>query len=301
MRSTEVAVRPFPDGKFTCRDIGDRGRYGEQILTTENTEPENDVAIAMVATTSDRLPDAKSLQRASRLKASSRTGLLSSLFRRQKPDPDEWKWEDTNLVAQISDAFLAIGLMPAPIPWSQLEGPCSTAWWWPDAESRMKSHAQHFVVALQGGSIDPVARRIELARIISAVVEASDAVGVFWAEGTLVSDPKQFRKKAKSASVDDVPIELFVDVRGQVQADGSSRCFTTGMSSLGFFEIEIVKSKLDAFELMEFVLDMARYIVNGNLEIPEGNTMGRSATEQYIVRYGKSLFDRGTVMQLEMA
>ncbi len=27
MRCTEVAGRPFPDGKFTCRDIGDRGRY----------------------------------------------------------------------------------------------------------------------------------------------------------------------------------------------------------------------------------------------------------------------------------
>ncbi|MFO0942582.1 MAG: hypothetical protein U0930_17740 [Pirellulales bacterium] len=27
VRCTEVAGRPFPDGKFTSRDIGDRGRY----------------------------------------------------------------------------------------------------------------------------------------------------------------------------------------------------------------------------------------------------------------------------------
>jgi hypothetical protein len=27
MRSTEVADRPFPDGQFFGRDIGDRGRY----------------------------------------------------------------------------------------------------------------------------------------------------------------------------------------------------------------------------------------------------------------------------------
>jgi hypothetical protein len=26
-----------------------------------------------------------------------------------------------------------IGLVPAPIPWSQLAGPCATAWWWPEA------------------------------------------------------------------------------------------------------------------------------------------------------------------------
>ena len=30
MRCTEVASRPLPDGQFTYRDIGDRGRYGFQ-------------------------------------------------------------------------------------------------------------------------------------------------------------------------------------------------------------------------------------------------------------------------------
>ena len=30
MRCTEVADRPFPDGNFTCRDIGDRWRYVPQ-------------------------------------------------------------------------------------------------------------------------------------------------------------------------------------------------------------------------------------------------------------------------------
>ena len=34
MRCTEVAVRPFPDGKFTCRDIGDRGRSPTELNTT---------------------------------------------------------------------------------------------------------------------------------------------------------------------------------------------------------------------------------------------------------------------------
>ena len=29
MRCTEVACRPFPDGQFFSRDIGDRERYGE--------------------------------------------------------------------------------------------------------------------------------------------------------------------------------------------------------------------------------------------------------------------------------
>ena len=36
-RCTEVAGRPFPDGKFTGRDIGDRERYA----TTSGRESES--------------------------------------------------------------------------------------------------------------------------------------------------------------------------------------------------------------------------------------------------------------------
>ena len=35
MRSTEVADRPFPDGTFFGRDIGDRGRYLRESLVEE--------------------------------------------------------------------------------------------------------------------------------------------------------------------------------------------------------------------------------------------------------------------------
>lgn len=31
MRCTEVAGRPFPDGDFTCRDIGDGGRSSTEF------------------------------------------------------------------------------------------------------------------------------------------------------------------------------------------------------------------------------------------------------------------------------
>jgi hypothetical protein len=39
MRSTEIADRPFPNGEFSCRDIGDRWRSSIE----EGTEFELDV------------------------------------------------------------------------------------------------------------------------------------------------------------------------------------------------------------------------------------------------------------------
>lgn len=66
-----------------------------------------------------------------------------------------------NIVFQIGDDNAAIALMPAAIPWTNLEGPCATAWWWPDATEKMKHHASHILIALVGDKGDPRLKRCE--------------------------------------------------------------------------------------------------------------------------------------------
>jgi len=254
-------------------------------------------AIAMVATTSPRKPEAAPLRKFGRENPPS---WISRLLRREVLTLADADWSGENLIMPLGDAIIAVALMPAPIPWSQLEGPCATAWWWPDAASAMKDHSNHFVVAIISGTIPKVERRVELARIVAAVTCGTDAVGVYWGEGTLVFEPKCFDSQIRTASVNDVPVELFVDVRGELNDDGTSRCFTTGMESLGFREIEIPKSVQKPTQLMEFVIDMARYIVNNRLSIPDGDTVGTTAEVQYVVRYSKSMFPRSSVMQIDV-
>ncbi len=53
----------------------------------------------------------------------------------------------------------AVAIMPAPIPWSNLEGPCATAWWWPEAGARMQGHTSHLLVVLAGEEGGAVRRR----------------------------------------------------------------------------------------------------------------------------------------------
>src|SRR5271155_560041 len=46
--------------------------------------------------------------------------------------------DSTKLVLAMDDgARGAIIMLPAPIPWSDLEGPCSWAYWWPEAAESM--------------------------------------------------------------------------------------------------------------------------------------------------------------------
>ncbi len=47
MRSTEVADRPFPDGEFSSRDIGDRRRYDRKIVARTNDCCANEMLLCM--------------------------------------------------------------------------------------------------------------------------------------------------------------------------------------------------------------------------------------------------------------
>jgi len=260
----------------------------------------SDVAIAMVATSSLRLPPAKEIVAAAGGRSSKSPSLLGRLFGAKPNAPAEQQWQDKNLVFNFRDGMIAVALMPGPIPWSDLEGPCATAWWWAEAAERMRAHTYHFIVTVMGGTIPPVERRVILTRLVSAVLRHTDAVGVYWAEGTVVHEPTSFLEQAEGISETQIPGPLWIDVRLETNDDETLRCFTTGLAPLGHLEIEVPRATLKPQELLEFVGDTACYMVNTSTPIADGETLGRTATEKFKVRHMKSMFDRGTVMRINM-
>lgn len=270
---------------------------GDSDPDEENESGDDDVAVAMVATLSPRLPDVAHIKKACGL-GESVSSRFMSLFRKAKPKQQE-EWDSSTLVLQHDDDLtIVVGLLPCPIPWSQLEGPCETAWWWPEATAEMSQHKFHFIVSIIG-EMEPVEKRILLAKIMRAVVRSTDSVGVYWGDSTLVMPAELFTDMTKSAKANNVPIELFVDVRVEAIDEGAYRCFTTGLSEIGFPEIEVDSSPMEPMVLMEFVLDVARYIVNNYLEIEDGNTFQRD-DQQFVARFRESMFDRDTVMKLDL-
>ena len=266
-------------------------------------EEKGDIALAFVCTSSTRLPPANQIVAAAGGPSRKSASLLGRLFGAKPGASKEQEWQGTNLVFGFRDAMIAVALMPGPIPWEDLDGPCATAWWWREASEKMRAHKYHFIVTIMGGTIPPVERRIILTNIVSAIIRHSNPVGVYWAEGTLVHEPQQFLEQAEGISEDQIPGPLWIDIRVEKNEDddeGSLRCFTTGLAPLGHMEIEVERAHLKPQELLEFVGDTACYMVNTNTPIRDGETLGRTATEKFKVRHTKSMFDRGTVMCVEM-
>jgi Domain of unknown function (DUF4261) len=203
------------------------------------------------------------------------------------------------LAFELNGNHTAVGLMPAPIPWTELEGPCATAWWWPEATEMMRDHTHHAIVLLTHVMGSAATRHVDLTHLAAAVAETSDAVGIYWGGGTLVHKPEHFIDEAKQLAHGDVAPHLWIDMRLEQNDDGSYRFFTTGMSQFQKPEIEITRTTKPPPDVLAFCHDMVHYILSRDKSIADGETVGRTGDERIKVSHGPSMLDeRQTVMRL---
>jgi len=191
----------------------------------------------------------------------------------------------------IGEYTAAVALVDRPIPWSQLEGPCATAWYWPDAAEQLRDHSAHLLITL----IDEGAKAIEkstlLTQLVSGVVSASPAVGVFWGPGRLVHPPQAFNEQATQMSPQDLPLFLWIDFRVERLEPGSVRLYTTGLKALGYTELEVPEYEGIAQTLLEYAYNIAHYQMTQPKFINDGHTIGLTDEVQVVAHHGRSMFD----------
>jgi hypothetical protein len=209
--------------------------------------------------------------------------------------------QDETLTFDFDGAMGFVSLMPAPIPWTDLEGPCATAWYWPEATEVLKGHTAHLIVTLTGNPGDAIDRHLRLTRLVAATANASQALGVYWGGAPLVQPREGFSEVAKEAARDNLPLELWVEQRVFSNAHEKFSVFTAGMDKLGVMEIEVRDTSGDASDVMSMIYGLAQYLVlNGNA-IADGDTVGQSEEQKIIARHVDSEWERpGKVLLLEI-
>jgi hypothetical protein len=254
----------------------------------ESKPDKNRVMLAMVALNSPSMPPAGALT------ASLRAVPGIDL------DLGSVKEAEGNVVFGLGKDNAAAALMHTPIPWTALEGPCATAWWWPEATEKMKDHTSHILVALAGETGKLVQRHVTLTHVTAAVAAHTDAAGIYWGGGTLVHEPQAFIEQARELSPDNLPWPLWIDFRVEGNEDGSCRLFTTGMKAFDKLEMEIPHSRHEPAEVFDFACSIADYVITTNPRIEDGHTVGRTETEKIRAEHAPSMWDpTTTVLRLD--
>ena len=198
---------------------------------------------------------------------------------------------DKLLTFTIGDFTAAATLVTRPIPWSQLEGPCATAWYWPEAGRALRDHSAHLLVAVvdEGGS--PIENSACLTRLTVALTIAAPAVGVFWGPGRLVHAASAFVEQAVQARDDNLPLFLWVDFRIESAGAGAGavQLYTTGLEALGQNELEVAAYAGPPQELLDHSYNIAHYLLEQNKVVRDGDTIGLTDDLQVTAHRGPSM------------
>lgn len=207
---------------------------------------------------------------------------------------------DNLFTCTIGEYTAAVTLVPRPVPWSQLEGPCATAWYWPTATEALKDHKAHLLVALVDEGSKSIAKSTALTQLVCGLIGTTATQGVFWGPGRLVHPPQAFLDQAQQMSPRDLPLFLWVDFRVEREPDGLCRLYTTGLEALGKTEIEIREFQGEPQVMLEYAYNVAHYLVTKQKQINEGDTVGITDEVQAVVHLARSMFDENMeVVRLE--
>jgi hypothetical protein len=196
---------------------------------------------------------------------------------------------DKLLTFTVGDLTAAATLIPRPIPWTQLEGPCATAWYWPEATAEMRDHAAHLLIAVVDEGGKAVEKAATLTRLTAAAVAATPSVGVFWGPGRLVHAPGAFAEQAIQMRPDNLPLFLWIDFRVEQTDEGVYRLYSTGLEALGESEIEVARFDGNPQELLDFVYNFAHYMIDQKKLIRDGDTIGLTDAVQVTAHRGPSI------------
>ena len=200
------------------------------------------------------------------------------------------------------DSHVILTLMPGPIPWSDLDGPCATSVLWKDAAKVLRPHKAHLLVTIMfEGDRSPIEKAKLLTQVTAAILHTCDAaLGVYWCNATLVIQPELFRDFAVEILPVGPPIHIWVDFRVGKNEQGKTSGFTAGLQALDHMETETEKSPEPVGELRARIEGLIEYLLENGPVIGDGDTIGEDTNERIKAVYSPSSFGHeGTVMRLD--
>ena len=181
-------------------------------------------------------------------------------------------------------------LVDRAIPWSNLEGPCETAWYWPEAADAMRDHTSHLFLTLLDEAKDPIERATHLTQLTTALAATTPSVGLVWGPSSQVHKPVDFAVVAGQMTRDDLPLHLWIDFRVS-QTDTGFCLFTTGLEPLGHREFEVPAFAGEPQQLAGAVYNVTHYVLEKGPILKDGEGVGLPDGSQVNVSLGPSMID----------
>ena len=194
--------------------------------------------------------------------------------------------EDEDTIVNFDKCRIVISKFPAPVPNEEAEINAENNWMWEEAVEVTKTHKAHIVVAILGDEEDVISRGILYAKIMATCCKQETAIGVFTCG--VVFEPSYYMKSAEMIRDGELPIFTWVWF-GLYRTENGLSTYTYGMKDFGKLELEILDADEDAGKLLSFISAIASYILQDDVELKDGETIGLSEEDIHQITLSKGV------------
>jgi len=163
------------------------------------------------------------------------------------------------MVLVFGDVEVALSAVPVAIPFDEIAGACARSWMWPEATTAMEAATHHVVATCR--CADRVSGAMALTKVVAAVLDDIDGVGVHFCEAGTVASADQFFQFARDMKPDVLPLYLWLGFHAFEEEGGATTVYTTGMPAFGLAEVEAARVE----QPLQVVSDVVYSVVHHRL------------------------------------
>jgi hypothetical protein len=192
-----------------------------------------------------------------------------------------------SLVTEVDDMRIIVGLIKAPVP--EVTEQAKTNNRWEEANSVAEKHQAHLIVTVMKKNQSTLDAGKLFVKVVSSISKQSNVIGL----NTLgsVLNPKEYIELAESTiKSGSYPVMNLVYV-GLYSGDRGSTfsAYTYGLSVFGKKDMEIVNSQKDAEEVFSSLITLVNYVVEYDVVLKDGETIGFTEEEKLKITYSKAV------------
>lgn len=207
--------------------------------------------------------------------------------------------DNNSAVFKLNDELVAIAYVPAQIPGEELSTTIEYAYNWHTATQDLKSYTGHAIVSVMSAQGSQVERYTLLSKLLCAILSTSNSIGVYQAKQTLLIPREQYLENIHDLQHGKSPVQLWIYIGIKTSPEGNYM-YTYGLPEFEKQEMEVLQSPLDLPELFNFFTSIISYVINSNVTLRNGETLGYTEEQKIKITASQGFFVEGQTLKLEM-
>ena len=202
---------------------------------------------------------------------------------------------DDSLVFEIDNMIAAVSLFQYPIPEGEAEINAENNYMWPEAVEVAKEHKAHIMIAILGNEENTIEKGELFTKLVATCCNQEYATGVY--TSGVVFEPAFYENVAYVMKEGELPIYNWIWF-GMYKNENGLNAYTYGMYLFGKDEMEVLNVEADPEELRDFLVGITYYVIEGDVELQDGETIGCSEEDIHKIERSEGVSIPGMTLKI---